>query len=94
MIHVLNPHLFRPYGTTLALLKTIREAYPDEFVWRNPPYEYEFERLPIDLILGDSSIRIALEEGKASRELVEGCSEELNGFLELRQPFLMYKQEG
>jgi uncharacterized protein YbbC (DUF1343 family) len=93
MIHLLNPHLFRPYGTTLALLEAIREAYPDEFAWRNPPYEYEFKRLPIDLILGDSAIRIALEEGKGSRELVDGCSEELQGFLELRQPFLMYEQE-
>ncbi|HUT70240.1 MAG TPA: DUF1343 domain-containing protein [Desulfatiglandales bacterium] len=94
MIHLLNPHLFRPYGTTLALLKTIREAYPGEFAWRNPPYEYDFERLPIDLILGDSSIRIALEEGKGSRELINSCSEELQYFLELRRPFLMYKEEG
>jgi uncharacterized protein YbbC (DUF1343 family) len=94
MIHVLNPHLFRPYATTLALVKAVREAYPDEFAWRNPPYEYEFERLPIDLILGDSSIRIALEQGKESRELVDGCSEELHDFLELRKPFLMYEQEG
>jgi uncharacterized protein YbbC (DUF1343 family) len=94
MIHLLNPHLFRPYGTTLALLKTIREAYPGEFAWRNPPYEYDFERLPIDLILGDSSIRIALEEGKGSRELINSCSEELQYFLELRKPFLMYKEEG
>ena len=94
MIHVLNPHLFRPYGTTLALLKTIRETYPGEFAWRNPPYEYEFERLPIDLILGDSSIRIALEEGKGSRELIDGCSEELQRFLALRKPFLLYEEEG
>ena len=94
MIHVLNPHRYRPYATTLALLKTIRETCPGEFAWRNPPYEYEFERLPIDLILGDSSLRIALEEGRKSRELIEGCFEELQGFLELRKSFLMYEQEG
>jgi uncharacterized protein YbbC (DUF1343 family) len=94
MIHVLDPHRCRPYATTLALLKTIRETYPGEFAWRNPPYEYEFERLPIDLILGDSSIRISLEQGKGSRELINGCSEELQRFLELRKPFLIYEEEG
>jgi len=94
MIHVLNPHRYRPYSTSLALVKTIRETYPLEFAWRNPPYEYEFERLPIDLILGDSSIRISLEQGRGNRELIDGCSEELHLFLELRKPFLMYEEEG
>jgi uncharacterized protein YbbC (DUF1343 family) len=94
MIHVLDPHRYRPYATTLTLLKIIRETYPGEFAWRNPPYEYEFERLPIDLILGDSSIRISLEQGKGSGELINGCSEELQRFLELRKPFLIYEEEG
>ena len=94
MIHVLNPQRYRPYGTTLALVKAIRETYPGEFAWRNPPYEYEFERLPIDLILGDSSLRISLEQGRGSRELIEGCAEELQLFLELRKPYLLYEEEG
>ena len=60
MIHVLNPNIYRPYRTSLALLKIIIETYRNEFAWRKPPYEYDFERLPIDLILGYSSIRATL----------------------------------
>ena len=92
MIHVLNPNIYRPYRTSLALLKIIIETYRNEFAWRKPPYEYDFERLPIDLILGDSSIRATLEEGKDIKKLLEDCSEELEGFLESRKPYLIYKE--
>ena len=90
MIHVLNPNIYRPYRTSLALLKIIIEIYKDDFAWHKPPYEYDFKRLPIDLIFGDSSIRAALEEGKDIKEVLEGCSEDLEGFLELRKPYLIY----
>lgn len=92
MIHVLDPLTYRPYRTSLALLEITRKTYAEEFEWRKPPYEYEFERLPIDLILGDSSIRTALEEGKRSMELIEECSQQLKGFIELRRPYLIYKE--
>ncbi len=90
MIHVLNPNIYRPYRTSLALLKIIIEVYRDEGAWRKPPYEYDFKRLPIDLILGDSSIRVALEEGKDIKEILDDCSNELEGFLESRKPYLIY----
>jgi len=92
MIQVLNPIIYRPYRTSLSLLKTIVEAYRDEFAWRKPPYEYDFKRLPIDLIFGDSSIRVTLEQGKNINELLEDCSKELEGFLESRRPYLIYKE--
>lgn len=92
MIQVLDPIIHRPYRTSLSLLKTIVQTYRDEFAWRESPYEYDFKRLPIDLIFGDSSIRIALEQGKNINELLEDCSRELEGFLESRRPYLIYKE--
>jgi uncharacterized protein YbbC (DUF1343 family) len=92
IIQVLNPIIHRPYRTSLSLLKTIVETYRDEFAWRKPPYEYDFKRLPIDLIFGDSSIRVALEQGKNINELLEDCSKELEGFLESRRPYLIYEE--
>jgi len=92
MIHVLNPTVYRPYRTSLALLKAIVETYGDKFAWRKPPYEYDFKRLPIDLIFGDSSIRVNLEEGKDIEELLDYCSKDLQGFLESRKPYLIYKE--
>jgi len=92
MIHVIDPITYRPYRTSLALLTIIKETYGDEFTWRKPPYEYDFERFPIDLILGDASIRLALEEGKESKELIADYIQELEGFLEFRKPYLIYKE--
>ena len=90
MIHVVNPTIYRPYRTSLALLGTIIELHRDQFAWQQPPYEYEFKKLPIDLIFGDSSIRLALEAGEKNEQLLKSCSKELEGFLELRKPYLIY----
>jgi len=90
MIHVGNPNIYKPYQTSLALLRTILETYRDKFAWKQPPYEYEFKKLPIDLIFGDSSIRPALEAGKKIEHLLKSCSKELEGFLESRKPYLIY----
>lgn len=47
---------FEPYFTTLALLSVIRRLYPSQFAWPQPPYEYQTESLPIDLLTGDALI--------------------------------------
>jgi uncharacterized protein YbbC (DUF1343 family) len=90
MIHLLNPLIYRGYRTSLSLLKAIMETYRDEFSWRQPPYEYDFRRLPIDLIFGDSSVRTDLESGTDIEKLLRRCSKELDRFLESRKPYLIY----
>jgi uncharacterized protein YbbC (DUF1343 family) len=62
MIHVLDSTVYRAFRTSLALLKTIMETCRADFKWRMPPYEYDLDRLPIDLISGDPSVRADLEE--------------------------------
>jgi uncharacterized protein YbbC (DUF1343 family) len=92
MIHVLNPHAYRPYQTSLAILKGVIETCIDYFSWRPPPYEYDLERPPIDLIFGDSSVRVKLEEGIDLHGFLEGCSKEIDGFIESRKTYLLYKE--
>ena len=93
MIHVLNPYEYRPFQTSIALLKAVMEAFGEDFSWREPPYEYEFDRPPIDLIFGDSSIRLALEGGMDVDELLDDCAQGLEAFLEVRRPYLGYEDE-
>ena len=92
MIHVLNPYVYRPYQTSLAILKGVIETCIDDFSWRSPPYEYDLERPPIDLIFGDSSVRVKLEEGIDLDSFLEGCSKEIDGFIESRTPYLLYEE--
>ena len=89
-IHVVDNHLFRPYRLGLALLAAMARLYPDTFSWRPPPYEYEYERLPMDLLIGDTEIRRAVGSGRDPRELEPLWEEELSRFMERRKPFLLY----
>ena len=89
-LHVIHRERFKPYFTTLALLATIRQFYPEQFAWRPPPYEYETERLPIDLLTGDAAIRLGLEQGRSAAELEASWEDDLRHFLEMRREFLLY----
>jgi len=91
-LHVTDRQTFKPYFTTLALLSVIRELYPGQFAWRQPPYEYETERLPIDLLTGDDAIRRGLDNGLSALELEAAWQEDLNRFMEVRREFLIYPE--
>jgi len=90
MIHITDSHRFSPYFTALSLLQALLTNYPQHFCWKQPPYEYEYKRLPIDLIIGDEGIRKTLEEGRNLLSLKERWDEDLRDFLEWRRPHLLY----
>ncbi len=50
-------HAFRPWRLQALAFKAIRRLYPDYPIWRDFPYEYEFERLAIDVINGGAALR-------------------------------------
>ena len=89
-IHVTDPAAFRPYLTSLALLQAAILLYPEDFHYKEPPYEYEFKRLPMDLILGDTSLRKALEQDEDVMALENSWREELADFDNLRQGIFLY----
>jgi len=90
MTHVLDQSTYRPFGTSLALLASIMEIHREQFDWKPPPYEYEFKKLPIDMILGDMSLRRKLEKGEKPFQMEEMWTKDLNDFIEWRNPFLLY----
>jgi uncharacterized protein YbbC (DUF1343 family) len=90
MLHITDSRKFYPYFTTLSLLRAILTAYPQNFCWKKPPYEYEYKKLPIDLIMGDESVRKALEGGTNLLSLKEKWDADLRDFLDWRKPYLLY----
>jgi uncharacterized protein YbbC (DUF1343 family) len=68
-IHVTGPqydHLaFRPWRLQALAFKAIRHCYPDDELWRDFPYEYEFGKLPIDVINGSPLLREWVEDSEA-----------------------------
>ncbi|MHB8790662.1 MAG: exo-beta-N-acetylmuramidase NamZ family protein [Desulfobulbaceae bacterium] len=91
--HVTDPRAFRPYRTSLALYQALFHLYPENFAYKPPPYEYEYERLPMDLILGDRQVRLALEAGAEIMDLERSWQEDLAGFAERSRAVFLYGAE-
>lgn len=89
-IHPTDRNLFRPYLTGLAILSACLRLYPNDFAWRQPPYEYEYRLLPIDILLGSDSIRKALEAGEEPEKIEKSWKPSLDDFLLLRKKHLLY----
>jgi len=89
-IHITNRKKFRPFATGLALLKTIRDLYPKKFEWKEPPYEYTYDNLPIDMIFGTDWIRNSLESGEGLSTILDGISNETKSFKNIREKHLIY----
>ena len=51
-IHVLDRNVYRSFQTGVEIIRCIRKLYPESFAWNQPPYEYEYEKLPIQILLG------------------------------------------
>jgi uncharacterized protein YbbC (DUF1343 family) len=90
LIHVTDPRAYKPYYMTLAIIQEVMGLCPQDFFWRPPPYEYEFERPPIDVITGDEAIRKGVEEGRNLDKMEGDWQAELEGFLALRKQYLLY----
>lgn len=89
-LQVTDRREFRPYRTSLALLRTTLELYGEQFAYKEPPYEYEYEKLPMDMILGNRTVRESLAAGVTVAALEEGWRDELAGFDALRRHFFLY----
>ncbi len=63
-LHVTDRATFAAYRTTLTLLACVRALWPKDFAWRQPPYEYEAEKLPIDILTGGTAVREAIDGGE------------------------------
>ncbi|HSR70056.1 MAG TPA: DUF1343 domain-containing protein [Acidobacteriota bacterium] len=92
-IHVQDWRAFRPFRTGLALLRAYRELAPDEFAWKEPPYEYEYEKLPIDILLGDADLRRMIEQGRPLEEMEASFAQPLEQFKRIRHKYLLYPDQ-
>ncbi|MCA1584610.1 MAG: DUF1343 domain-containing protein [Acidobacteria bacterium] len=90
-IHVLDRRRFEPVVTGVALIEGMRLADTDRFDWKAPPYEYEHDRQPIDVLAGSGRLREALEAGVRAEDLAREWEADVAQFKTLRAPFLLYE---
>jgi uncharacterized protein YbbC (DUF1343 family) len=89
-LHVVDRRTFRPVITGAALIHTFRRMAPEKFAWRQPPYEYEDDKLPIDILAGSGVLREQIERGAPIAEIAASWREDEEAFSRLRQRFLLY----
>src|SRR5215813_12944024 len=89
-IHVLDREVFEPVHSGIAMVKLAYDMYPTDFKWKNPPYEYVFDKNPFDVICGTNRIREALEQGTTLNTIVDNWQTPLEVFREVRSQYLLY----
>jgi uncharacterized protein YbbC (DUF1343 family) len=89
-IHVTSRKTFKPYLASLLLLQLILKFHSDDFKFKPPPYEYEYDRQPIDLILGSRDIRRKIMEMEDISTLEALWQDGLAQFISLSKPYYLY----
>jgi uncharacterized protein YbbC (DUF1343 family) len=89
-IHVTDRKAFAPVAVGAALLREFHGSAPKQFAWRQPPYEYEHDKLPIDILAGSSQLREQVEAQVPLSEIVASWKDGEDGFRELREKYLLY----
>jgi uncharacterized protein YbbC (DUF1343 family) len=89
-LHVTDRAAFRAVETGVALIEAFRDAGPSQFAWRDPPYEYEYTLMPIDILYGSARLREGLAGGRTTNDLVSPWAGEVAAFKALRRKYLIY----
>jgi len=89
-IHVLDRRRFRPFLTGLAIIREALQCYPDLFRWKDPPYEYEFQKKPFDILVGKPEIRTMIQRLDPLPEIESSWKDDEKRFLSWRKKYLLY----
>jgi uncharacterized protein YbbC (DUF1343 family) len=89
-IQVTNRAAFEPVSAGVAIVKRAHDLYRDDFRWKDPPYEYEFERNPFDVISGTTEMRAQIERGDSLDSIIASWQPALEEFKRIRREHLLY----
>jgi len=89
-LHVTDPEAYEPIRTAVAVLGACRDLAPDDFAWREPPYEYEETLMPIDMLWGHDGLRAGLDRGASVDDVMEGVEEDVEAFVRAATPYGLY----
>ena len=91
---VTDPGAFQSYRTGAELLDAIHRLWPDDFAWREAPYEFVSDRPAIDLLTGGPEYRRAVESGEGLADWVAAWKNDEREFREECREILLYPEGG
>jgi uncharacterized protein YbbC (DUF1343 family) len=89
-IHITNRNTFHPVATGVSLMRECYGSAPDRFKWRDPPYEYEHDKMPIDILAGSPVLREQIEGQAPLKEIVASWEPSVAEFEKIRREYLLY----
>lgn len=89
-IHVTSRVDFEPVKAGVAIIRECFGLGPDQFKWRDPPYEYEHDKMPIDILAGSTELREQIEQQVPIDDIAESWRAGEKDFEEARKPYLLY----
>lgn len=89
-IHITDPLKYKPYKTSLILLQIIIKLFQKKFRWKEPPYEYEYIRLPASLIIGDNNILKKITNQINIDQLEQSWQKDLINFKNISEKYFLY----
>ena len=89
-VHVLDRASFLPVLTGVAIIDELRAADPASFAWRPPPYEYEHDKQPIDILYGSDRLRATIDSGLDLAPLFAVWESDEEAFRARRREYLLY----
>jgi uncharacterized protein YbbC (DUF1343 family) len=90
-IHVTDRGRFKPFRTAVSILKAVHNTWPRDFAWRQPPYEYEEIKMPIDILAGSDRLRKAIESWSDVPVMESWWKQEQAAFERTRKHYLLYR---
>lgn len=89
-LHVTDRRAFEPVRAAVELIAEFRRQDPARFAWREPPYEYEHDKEPIDILYGSDQLRVTIDSDREVAALFADWESEEEAFRKLRQKYLLY----
>jgi len=89
-VHVTNRREFSSVLAYTTAISTINKLYPDDFSWKKPPYEYENDKRPIDILAGGTGWARDVIQGGSPLQMQNDWCEQLTIFEETTTGFRRY----
>jgi uncharacterized protein YbbC (DUF1343 family) len=93
-IHVTEPRSFLPVFTAASIIEAvIQTSNTDAFKFKDPPYEYEYDKMPFDILSGNSQLRECLLKGGSLKEQQAKWDRETQSFVQIFNDIAYYPEK-
>jgi uncharacterized protein YbbC (DUF1343 family) len=89
-LHVTDRAAYQSMRAAVHMLEEFRKEAPGQAIWRDPPYEYETVKPPIDILYGSDRLRRGIDAGESAESIAARWPDDEAAFRELRQKYLLY----